>query len=166
MIRPRAEDLLREASKSLEMDVLPVLPKGIAQNQLKAALHLFNRLAKTWDRVIPTLLEDNRDVFETLRTILTISLEKSDAVEQEPRILIAELDKLIDRSQMCETQSVISVDTLSATNAALQDITIRVHAYLRERSRDHKSADKLLALLRRTNARELYTVGESASDTE
>jgi hypothetical protein len=62
VLRPSTGELLAGLRDSLTKDVLPSLPKGDAQSQMKAALHLLGRLAKSWDLAHSHIAEDNVDM--------------------------------------------------------------------------------------------------------
>ncbi|QKR98356.1 hypothetical protein F9288_00900 [Sphingomonas sp. CL5.1] len=66
MLRPNAGELLGGLRRSLEEQVLPALPRGVPQQQLKAALHLIRRLQRSWDLAPSHLREDNADMTATL----------------------------------------------------------------------------------------------------
>jgi hypothetical protein len=62
MLRPNTGELLAGLRASLTEGVLPLLPKGDAHSQLKAALHLLGRLARSWDLAHSHIAEDNADM--------------------------------------------------------------------------------------------------------
>ncbi|WP_068071536.1 hypothetical protein [Novosphingobium lentum] len=62
MQRPSTGDLLAGLRKGLTETVLPALPRGPAQAQLKAALHLLGRLERTWDLAQAHLVADTADI--------------------------------------------------------------------------------------------------------
>lgn len=70
MQRPNPGELLRGLRESLTMQVLPALPKGVAHQQMKAALHLIGRLERSWDLVDDHLFADNADISEVLMDFL------------------------------------------------------------------------------------------------
>ncbi len=69
MQRPNPGELLRGLHRSLSEQLIPALPKGAAQQQLKAALHLLARLARSWDLATTHLAEDNADIMAVLGAI-------------------------------------------------------------------------------------------------
>lgn len=70
MQRPSPGTLLKGLRHSLAETVLPALPKGVAQQQLKAALHLLGRLERSWDLSAPHLAADNADIAAVLTRVL------------------------------------------------------------------------------------------------
>ena len=68
---PSTGDLLRGLREGLAMHVLPALPKGVAAQQLRAALHLIAQLERTWDLTARHLAEDNADITAVLSATLT-----------------------------------------------------------------------------------------------
>jgi hypothetical protein len=70
MQRPSPGELLKGLRQSLAETVLPALPKGVAHQQLKAALHLIGRLERSWDLAAPHLAADNADIEGVLARLL------------------------------------------------------------------------------------------------
>ena len=70
MQRPNTGELLRGLRQSLSEQVLPTLPRGVPQQQLKAALHLIGRLERSWDLAASHLARDNADIAAVLRGLL------------------------------------------------------------------------------------------------
>ena len=70
MQRPNPGELLAGLRRSLQEQVLPALPRGVPQQQLKAALHLIGRLERSWDLAVSHLAEDNADIAEVLGAML------------------------------------------------------------------------------------------------
>lgn len=70
MQRPSTGELLRGLGKSLSETVLPVVPRGVAHQQMKAALHLIRRLERSWDLAAAHLAQDNADIEAVVRAIL------------------------------------------------------------------------------------------------
>jgi hypothetical protein len=66
MLRPSTGELLAGLRASLTSGVLPSLPKGAAQSQLKAALHMLGRLEKSWDLAHNHIAQDNADMEKVL----------------------------------------------------------------------------------------------------
>jgi hypothetical protein len=66
VLRPSTGELLAGLRASLTDGVLPALPKGAAQGQLKAALHLLGRLANSWDLAHSHIAQDNADMEQVL----------------------------------------------------------------------------------------------------
>jgi hypothetical protein len=61
--------LLEAIADVLEGEVLPAHPDEPGVEQLKVARGVLRRLAAVWDRVVPTIEEDNRDLESTLRRL-------------------------------------------------------------------------------------------------
>lgn len=70
MQRPNPGELLAGLRRSLAEQVLPALPRGVPQQQLKAALHLMGRLERSWDLAASHLAEDNADIAAVLGALL------------------------------------------------------------------------------------------------
>lgn len=70
MQRPNPGELLAGLRRSLQEQVLPALPRGVPQQQLKAALHLIGRLERSWDLAASHLAEDNADIAAVLGALL------------------------------------------------------------------------------------------------
>jgi hypothetical protein len=66
VLRPSTGELLEGLRASLTTGVLPSLPKGEAHSQLKAALHLLGRLAKSWDMAHTHIAQNNADMEQVL----------------------------------------------------------------------------------------------------
>ena len=66
MIRPTPTELLDGIADTLRESVAVSLPAGEARNQVKAAAAILRRLATVWDRIVPSLEEENRDIEESL----------------------------------------------------------------------------------------------------
>lgn len=71
MQRPNPGELLAGLRHALECDVLPALPRGVPQQQLKAALHLVKRLERSWDLMPSHLEEDSADIASVLAPLLS-----------------------------------------------------------------------------------------------
>lgn len=70
MQRPNPGELLRGLRQSLAHNVLPALPKGVAHQQMKAALHLISRLERSWDLAGQHFARDNADITAVLAALL------------------------------------------------------------------------------------------------
>jgi len=70
MLRPTIGELLRGVREGLRESVLPALPSGHAQRQLKAALHTLARIERSWDRLPAYLAQDNADLSQTIRSVV------------------------------------------------------------------------------------------------
>lgn len=70
MLRPSTGELLRGLRNSLRSEVMPALPDGAPHRQMKAALHLIERLERTWDLAGPYISADNADIEQALGALL------------------------------------------------------------------------------------------------
>jgi hypothetical protein len=71
MLRPSPGELLGGICASLRRSVLPALPPGDSQRQLRAALHALERLQRCWDLLPECLAADIADMRATLQEIVT-----------------------------------------------------------------------------------------------
>lgn len=71
MLLPSPGDLLRGIRIGLAASVLPVVPKGVAERQLKAAVFILRRLERIWDLLPAHVDADNADVETVLGSVLT-----------------------------------------------------------------------------------------------
>lgn len=70
MQRPSTGELLAGLRRALAEQVLPALPHGVPQQQMKAALHLIGRLERSWDMAASHIEEDNADIAAVLGALL------------------------------------------------------------------------------------------------
>lgn len=69
MLRPTPGELLAGVTRELREQVLPHVPDGAPARQLRAALHVLDRLERSWD-LLPTYLEaDNADLRHALTVV-------------------------------------------------------------------------------------------------
>lgn len=73
MLRPSTGELLAGLRASLTNGVLPSIPKGEAQSQMRAALHLLGRLEKIWDLAQRHIAQDNSDIEQVLGLLADVS---------------------------------------------------------------------------------------------
>ncbi|GAA1398294.1 hypothetical protein GCM10009613_52290 [Pseudonocardia kongjuensis] len=66
MLRPTVGELLEGVRVQLAAQVLPSVPAGAEARQLKAALHVLEMVAETWDREHTRLEADNADIDRTI----------------------------------------------------------------------------------------------------
>lgn len=66
MIRPGLGELLEAIADVLDAEILPAHPDGPGVEQIKVARSMLRRFAAVWDRIVPTIEEDNRDLEDTL----------------------------------------------------------------------------------------------------
>jgi hypothetical protein len=83
--------LLRGLRASLASSVLPALPPGHAERQLKAALHLLGRLEQSWDRLPAWLAADNTDIQAVLARLFELVAAERPAVQAPYQELRARL---------------------------------------------------------------------------
>ena len=118
-MRPGPSELLDAVARVLKDAVQPALPTDApAVEELRMARVILRRLAAVWDEVVPTLLEDNRDIEATLR-------ELGEPVPEGPTELAYEAQ--------------------AAHNEALQARLVELQAALREPgARDRRSVEAAL----------------------
>lgn len=98
MLEPKPADLLEGVIDALRESVLPALPPGAAQRQLRAALHALGRLQRSWDRIPDYRNADIEDMRATLESMSTEPL-RDDLTHQELQQLLVEIDTVLrDRS--------------------------------------------------------------------
>lgn len=134
MLRPSVGELLRGVSAALRESVLPALPSGAAQRQLKAALHLLGRLERSWDRLPGYLEQDNADMRDTMRAVL----DALAAAGTEIPAAIAALPDGVPRAEevrACADAALIADDALAmlaATHIELQRGLTKLESWLRD----------------------------------
>jgi BMFP domain-containing protein YqiC len=69
LIRPSPSELLSSIAETLRESVSVSLPRGEARNQVRAAAAILRRLSSVWDRIVPVIQEENRDIEATLRSL-------------------------------------------------------------------------------------------------
>jgi hypothetical protein len=165
VIRPTVGELLAGVVAGLRNSVLCALPPGDAQRQLKAALHVLDRLQRSWDLQPAYLAADNADMRETLQSVLeslpadTQSASVADSLRQRltqtPGANPADLAGINDRSLAAQAQ----------LNMELQQMVMTCDSWLRARARtgDAAAAEqgrRLDHLYGRMVDRELQAVGD------
>jgi hypothetical protein len=132
VLRPTAGELLEGVSAALRRSVLPALPPGDAERQLKAALHVLDRLRRSWDLLPPYLESDNADMRDTLRTILDAVAGRHGA----PLSRMASLaDGLTPRPDECTPVRGINARSLASAavmNNELQAMVVTLAQWLGE----------------------------------
>jgi hypothetical protein len=144
MQQPSTGELLRGLRKSLASAVLPSLPKGIAQQQLKAALHLIGRLERTWDLAASHLAQDNADIETVLTGLLPASGDGS----------------LQDRLERIETAQPGGYNDPALCADALRNLAL--HHVLEEMP----ATAELLSLYARMTARDAIYVGDTKKESD
>lgn len=113
MIRPSPGELLSGIAETLRESVSVSLPRGEARNQVRAAAAILRRLSSVWDRIVPAVQEENRDIEATLQ-----SLEE----------WLPELPQAPPAPQ--ETPDSSSFDAAAARNLWLQERLAEIHEAL------------------------------------
>ena len=138
MLRPSPGDLLKGVRAGLKSSVLSALPKGAAQRQLKAALHLLERLERSWDLMGAHLAADNRDIETTLGGIDDAGL----------------------RAQLAEQPGTAPSGFNCPQLRAAAERNIQLQAVLDDYAARH-NAPQVEALLRRMAARDSILIGDT-----
>jgi hypothetical protein len=150
VIRPSVRELLEGVATGLDDTVVPALPLATqARNQARAASVILRRVAAVWDRVVPTLEADNRDLAETLGQLLE---EGGDAFASEFARRIADT-----RCTPEGGAEPLPFDAAAARNEALQGLLVEtqgsVAGWVEGEVKDRARAT-LAGLSRRMLARE------------
>lgn len=142
MLRPNPGELLAGLKQSLEEQVLPALPKGVPQQQLKAALHLIGRLRHSWDLTATHLAADNADMEATLSVLLPSTGDGS----LEARLAASSLPPIAGYNDP-------ALAAAAARNLALQILLA-----------EQDDTPELRALFARMTARDARYVGDRAEE--
>lgn len=73
MLRPTPGELIAGVRRELRDQVLPHVPSGEPARQLRAALHLFGRLERSWDLLPGYLQADNADLRHSLTALAELT---------------------------------------------------------------------------------------------
>ena len=147
MLRPTAGELVRNIADGLRRSVLPALPPGAAQRQLKAALHALGRIEQSWDRLPPYLTSDNADIRESLDAVLR-ELEKSSiAVPRQFVSLRQDLaGSLNDHDTSIPGITDGALGQAAALNLELQSVLVELDAWLRSQTASAACVEQSRAL--------------------
>lgn len=135
MIHPSPGELLSGIAETLRESVSTSLPKGEARNQVRAAAAILRRLSSVWDRIVPALQEENRDIEATLHSL---------------REWLPELSLMPPE----ETPGSSDFDSAAARNLRLQERLAEVHEALIG-LQDEAAKDRIEAALRALYLRNL-----------
>jgi hypothetical protein len=159
VIKPTASELLSGVAMSLRERVLPEIPPGTTRRQIQAAIGILRRIAAVWDKTGPYIYADNKDIEETLRSMLPM-LESVIAADGKAfKAVTAKMRRTLDQSNAAE-EPYPSPDTLGARNIELQEVlaelqeTLHENPQVKNASRSEVDA-AIRELLRRMLAREL-----------
>ncbi len=166
MFKPTAGELLEGVADGLRQSVLPNLPAGDAHRQLRAALHVLERLRRSWD-LLPSYLEsDSTDMRQILRQVLA-------ALAPTPDDLPAALHGVARRLGTLRAEGESSVRGVNAPelaaqcsiHAQLQALVAEVDAWMRapgqrEQAASIEQARALDGLYVRMSDRHLRASGE------
>ncbi|MGQ0696828.1 MAG: hypothetical protein ACT4PZ_01165 [Panacagrimonas sp.] len=165
MLRPSPGELLRGIRLGLEESVLPVVPAGAAERQLKAALHALRRLEHSSDRTSWGLADDIADLEETAKALLETALGSSAGPQRERYVdLLGKMDGSDESAAIAGLYTDPRTAALAARSHSLQgliadlDQTLRADTETRAAIRDQLRAD-LTALYRRMLERERVQLG-------
>jgi hypothetical protein len=167
VLKPTPGQLLGGIADSLRRSVLPALPPGNAQRQLKAALHALGRLERSWDRWPTYLAGDNADLRGTLLAAL-------DALPAPAGSVPAALAERLRQVQTATGAAIAGIGDpalaqAAALNLELQELVAELDTWLRapERAADRIGTDQLQVLedlYRRMVSRELLAWGTAAAE--
>lgn len=143
MQRPSVGELLRGLREGLAGSVLPTLPRGVPQQQLKAALHLIGRLEKSWDLSARHLAQDNEDIAQVLAGLLPTSGAQSLGA----RLASAEMEAPVGYNDPELTEA-------AARNCALHGVLLEL-----------PDSPELIALYARMADRDAIFVGDRKIET-
>jgi hypothetical protein len=175
VLKPTPGELLAAVSAGLRHSVLVALPPGEAQRQLKAALHVLDRLQRCWDLLPPYLESDNADLRVTLQEVLTLLTRHRSDPLPPPIASIAEKLAQLSADNVTATPrqgaavrglNALSLTSAAATNDELQSMVVTLARWFGEPG---QLADSVLAaqrsvlngLYRRMIERELEASGTS-----
>lgn len=126
MLQPTVGELLGGVHRALTNEVLPEIPSGVAQRQLKAALVILRRLEHAWDRGPSYLEAEAADITATLRRVLS----DGDVGDGD-----AEATALSERlPAVSPTAADDAPSAVAARDTELQTLLIDTEAYLRTRT--------------------------------
>lgn len=168
MFKPTAGELLEGVIDGLRQSVMPALPPGTAQRQLRAALHVLGRLQRSWD-LLPDYLEaDTEDVRATLHAVLAAQAFPRD--DGRPTVA-SRLEALrADESAVIRGVNAPALAAQCSTHEQLQALLAETDSWLRAPERNSELAcieqasmlDKLYA---RMAERQLRAWGTQEAET-
>lgn len=168
MIRPTPGELLRGVREALRESVLPALPPGQAQRQLKAALHALGRLERCWDRLPAGLAADNADLRGTAQSVIAALLPQAGADAQQLQRLAARCaEPAAAADPAVPGIGDPALARAAAENLALQQALTELDACVRgrpERPARAAQLDALAGLYRRMVARERAALATEDGD--
>ncbi len=145
MIRPSPTDLLTGIASVLRESVSAELPAGDTRNQVRAAAVILRRLAAVWDRVVPTLRAENRDIEETLAELAGSladagcgpSADSPKETASEPRF-----EEIAERNRVLQERLADIHDALTELDDC--ELKARIEARLRALHRRNLARDREL----------------------
>jgi hypothetical protein len=168
MFRPTTGELLEGIAHGLRESVLPHVPPGAEERQLRAALHTLRRLRLSWD-LLPEYLEtDCADMRTTIHAVLT-------RVASQPGASSRDLDSLARRLAALEVDPTTPVRGVNSpklraqcsTHAQLQQLLLELERSVRRSSAPSsvEAARALDELYDRMNRRQLHAWGEGGGES-
>ncbi|GAB25472.1 hypothetical protein GOPIP_084_00550 [Gordonia polyisoprenivorans NBRC 16320 = JCM 10675] len=146
MILPTPGELLTGVHRELRDQVLSELPPGVATRQMRAALHVLEQVARSWDRQHGYIVSDNADLDETLTTL--------------SQLLGRTRDRSPHDAQMTARAASTDFDEAVEVNIALQTELEKIQREIRHTStRDARARATLMALHTRMVHRAEYALG-------
>jgi hypothetical protein len=159
VIKPTASELLSGVAMSLRERVLPEIPPGTTRRQIQAAIGILRRISAVWDKTGPYIHADNKDIEETLRSMLPM-LEGVIAEDGKVfQAVTAKMRRMLDQSSE-GSEPYPSPDMLGSRNIELQEVLAELQETLYEnpqvKNAGRSEVDAAIRdLLRRMLAREL-----------
>jgi hypothetical protein len=159
VIKPTASELLSGLAMSLRERVLPEIPPGTTRRQIQAAIGILRRISAVWDKTGPYIYADNKDIEETLRSMMPM-LES--VIAEDGKVfeaVTAKVRRMLDQSSEAE-EPYPSPEVLGARNIELQEVLAELQETLHEnpqvKNASRSEVDAAIRdLLRRMLSREL-----------
>lgn len=142
MIEPTPSDLLNNVAGVLRKDVVPIIPEGEMQNQVKAAAVIIRRIAKIWDLIIPSLQAENRDI-EACLSSLPESIRKSTEPAKEPIPLAPRFTEVAAKNRSLQEELLAIQEKISHGDKG--ELKEEVESLLRNLHRKNLERERLLS---------------------
>jgi hypothetical protein len=150
VLRPTPGELLVGIRRELKDQVLPALPSGSAARQLTAALHVLDKISRTWDLQHQYLEADNADMDSTL--------------DNFARLAGHARQRLVSSSVQIPGVTDPALRALLAQNEALQTELDAFQLQWRDAGRQDDEIDKLSLALHARMASRAATAGGVSDD--
>ncbi|MEZ5481563.1 MAG: hypothetical protein R3E73_05115 [Porticoccaceae bacterium] len=168
MLLPNPGLLIKSLRSSLKSEVLPALEKGAAFRQLKASLHLLERLERSWDLFPQHVQQDNTDLEKTLIDVLEKLVASTDKTSFDD--LLQQLKAIPEMNKVVKGINDPVLNLAAQRNFALQNLLEEVQGELDKFESDKKLKNacerSLNELYRRMVARDAIYVGDKPLITE